>query len=286
MVKNHPTMQYFFILLIFSFLFYNCATIFHGSTEKINLKSSPTDAKVSINGVFTGNTPLELDLKTKPSYRIEFSKDGYDHKVLLLNSSVGDTWIILDIFGGIFAPMFVDELTGSWYTFNEKDFSVTLRDPQATVISDTTNESNGEIPFSTDKPLLVNSLPEKIVDAVLQISATDEADTYELNGDIVIVGDNSILFAASVIKIGPSLTIPVFSRGLRLGNFGGAFEGSYDNDMMVGKMQIASPIETEFYSNVEEYIESGPAGCTLKRTEGKGLILIEGKAYLLKKKSK
>jgi hypothetical protein len=141
---------------------------------------------------------------------------------------------------------------------------------------------NGKTPFVLDKTLKVNSLPESIVEAVTEISGTDKKDIYEINNDIVMIENDAFIFSASILKIGPNLLIPVFSGSTRIGTMGGTFHGSFDKrGKIVGKMHIANPIKRTLNSNAVEHILSGPNGCTLKRTIGKDMILMEGTAFLI-----
>jgi hypothetical protein len=149
--------------------------------------------------------------------------------------------------------------------------------------------ANEKIPFSSDTSLIVGSLPETTtLDAITEISRSDEEGNYKISGDISIIGNENILFSASILKIGPNLIIPIFSKTIRLGSIVvGDFEGRFDDKgKTAGKMHIATPIETTLNVDSFEHILSGPKGCTLKRTAGKGLLLIDGNAFLLRSNDK
>ncbi len=62
--------------ILFILLFtQSCGTIIHGTTQEVSISSSPTDARVSINGNDQGNTPLIADLKRKNSHMIRIQLD-------------------------------------------------------------------------------------------------------------------------------------------------------------------------------------------------------------------
>jgi len=111
-------------------LFTGCATIFHGSTDKVDFSSEPTAAKVYVNGQLMGNTPLQLNLISKHTYTIEFRKEGFDNKTVLINNSVGGGWIVLDILGGLF-PVIIDAATGDWYSLDQEHVTASLEAQQA-----------------------------------------------------------------------------------------------------------------------------------------------------------
>lgn len=104
------------ILVAFSFLSSGCAALFKSSLEPVSFSSEPVGADIYIDGVKMGTTPFELALKPDKTYTIEFRKEGYVTRTVILNNKVGATWVILDILGGLL-PVVIDAATGSWYTF-------------------------------------------------------------------------------------------------------------------------------------------------------------------------
>ena len=102
------------VSLALVFVMAGCATIFKGSNEKVSMSSDPSGAEVYSNGQYLGKTPLQIDLRSKDVYSIEFRKAGYETKVVQLNNKVGLGWIVLDIFTG-FVPVVIDAFTGDWF---------------------------------------------------------------------------------------------------------------------------------------------------------------------------
>ena len=136
-----------------------------------------------------------------------------------------------------------------------------------------------KIPFPHDKFLVVNSLPNEIVDATTTFFGSNVEGHYEIDGEVVVLNSSDpYLFSASILKLSPKLMIPIYSNATRLGTFGGTYIGTTAK----GKMKLKNPIAVGFRFNTTEYVLSGPQGCTLKRTSGKDLTLIEGEAFLLK----
>lgn len=109
---------FFSLFAAASIIFSSCATIIKGSTDDVSFSSDPTGAKVYVNGSLLGTTPVQLELKSKNSYTIEFKKDGYETKTVLLNNSVGGGWIVLDVLFGL-VPIIVDAATGDWYELDQ-----------------------------------------------------------------------------------------------------------------------------------------------------------------------
>lgn len=124
-------MKKFLIILAVSFVFLpvGCASILKGSTEKVNFGSTPSEAKVYINGTLMGTTPFELNLKSNQSYTIEFRKEGFESKTVVVNNKLGAGWLILDLLlGGI--PVIVDAITGDWMYLDQTNVNAALQAQQ------------------------------------------------------------------------------------------------------------------------------------------------------------
>jgi hypothetical protein len=117
--------RFIILFVIIAFFSLSCASIFKGSTEVVNFGSEPSRAKVYINGQYFGITPLEMELKSNKSYTIEFRKEGYHNKTVMVTNHVGAGWIILDIIGGLI-PIIVDAATGSWMELNQTNVNAAL----------------------------------------------------------------------------------------------------------------------------------------------------------------
>ena len=121
--------RYVCLFAIIAFVFSGCATLFHGSTDKIDFSSNPSGAKVYVNGQLMGTTPLQLNLQSKHAYTIEFREEGYENRTVMVNASVGGGWIVLDILGGLI-PVIVDAATGDWYSLDQEHVNAALEAQQ------------------------------------------------------------------------------------------------------------------------------------------------------------
>lgn len=120
---------FWFLILVIIGLMSGCATLFHGSSDKINFSSDPSGAQVFVNGQLMGTAPLELKLESKHSYNIEFRKEGYQNKTVVVTASVGGGWIILDVLFGL-VPIIVDAATGDWYSLDQEHINAALERQQ------------------------------------------------------------------------------------------------------------------------------------------------------------
>jgi hypothetical protein len=122
--------RYFCLLTILVFAINGCATIFHGSSDKVSFSSDPTGAKIFVNGQLMGTAPLELKLQSKHTYNIEFRKEGYENKTVILTNSVGAGWIVLDVVFGLI-PVIVDAATGDWYYLDQEHVNAALEEQRS-----------------------------------------------------------------------------------------------------------------------------------------------------------
>ena len=125
MKKFYKIGLFFSFIAVTSLVFSSCATIFKGSTDDVSFSSDPSGAKVYVNGTLLGTTPVQLELKSINSYTIEFKKEGYETRTVLLNNSVGGGWIVLDVLFGL-VPIIVDAATGNWYSLDQEYVNAVL----------------------------------------------------------------------------------------------------------------------------------------------------------------
>lgn len=102
-----------------------CATILKGSKESLTIVSEPAGAKVQINGIDLGNTPLTARVHGTKDQLIQVRKEGYETRSIIVASSVGAGWIVVDFFFGVL-PLLVDAVTGDWKSLDQNEVNVVL----------------------------------------------------------------------------------------------------------------------------------------------------------------
>jgi len=112
-------------IVCFVFLVIGCATIISGRNQSLPVVSTPSGAKVIVNGV-QQQSPCTLVLDRKqPLYQVRVEKDGYEPVEITLRKGVnGWVWGNL-IFGGIIG-LIVDLCTGSVNKFTPTELEVSL----------------------------------------------------------------------------------------------------------------------------------------------------------------
>lgn len=103
-----------------------CATIIHGTTQKVGIASTPPGAKVSIDNQPYGLTPVFADLKRKESHTVVFELDGYEKTSLTITNSVSG-WIWGNLaFGGLIG-LAVDGISGGIYKLEPEQLAADMR---------------------------------------------------------------------------------------------------------------------------------------------------------------
>lgn len=112
-------------LLLIQFLLGACATLFNGNRGDLQVNSHPSGAKVYVDGVEYGTTPVKLKLEEKKTHVIKL-KMGSREQVINVGKKIGAKWIILDVLGG-FIPIIIDAATGSWYDIEPHEVNVQMK---------------------------------------------------------------------------------------------------------------------------------------------------------------
>ncbi len=120
--------QYFTkaILLILALrLATGCATIIHGSSQDIDIASSPDDAEVWVDGARLGKTPTRLTLKRGDSHLIKVQKEGFKEATIKIDKQVS-AWIIGNVLFGGLIGCGVDFISGGAYDLKPERVDISL----------------------------------------------------------------------------------------------------------------------------------------------------------------
>ncbi len=127
---------YFLSLLTF-FLVTSCATIFTGSSRKVLFETEPTGAKLFVNGIEKGITPIQLNVKADD--KIDFRLENYSEKVIVMDSKFN----LVSILNGFsIIGWGIDAISGSLKRVDTKYVKVTLENSKKTAFIDYMNSGN------------------------------------------------------------------------------------------------------------------------------------------------
>ena len=112
-----------------------CATIMQGSPQEVSIASTPTGARLFLDGVESGKTPFVASLKRKDKHVIRIELEGYQpFEMALGGGTSGWVWGNI-VFGGL-PGLAVDAITGGMYKLKPEEVQATLAQSAATVSGD------------------------------------------------------------------------------------------------------------------------------------------------------
>ena len=125
-MKPHKLLKPAVSLILLSLALWGCATIMHGSTQNIGISSSPTSAKVLVDGREYGSTPLFAELLRGDEHIVTVELTGYQKVEFTITKSVsGWVWGNI-IFGGVIGLAF-DALSGGLYDLSPEQIRAELK---------------------------------------------------------------------------------------------------------------------------------------------------------------
>ncbi|MFH4964255.1 PEGA domain-containing protein [Gaetbulibacter sp. M235] len=114
------------LLLSSILLLSSCATIISGSRQNVEINSEPTSAKVYINEIEVGTTPVQKNLKRNQEYRLVLKLDGYQTYETKLEKKF-NAWYIGNIaFGGLIG-IIIDPITGAIHKLKPEEIDGNLK---------------------------------------------------------------------------------------------------------------------------------------------------------------
>jgi hypothetical protein len=109
-----------------------CATIMQGTSQELSVASTPTGARVLVDGTEVGRTPHVANLKRKDKHVVRIEMDGYQpFELPIARATSGWVWGNL-VFGGI-PGLAVDAITGGLYKLRPEQVEATLAQSTAAV---------------------------------------------------------------------------------------------------------------------------------------------------------
>lgn len=103
-----------------------CASIMHGTTQKVGISSSPTGATVSVDNKTLGITPLFADLKRGQEHIITIEMPGYEKTQLTVTKKVSG-WVWGNILFGGLIGLGVDSLSGGLYDLTPEQLNAEMK---------------------------------------------------------------------------------------------------------------------------------------------------------------
>jgi len=117
----------FLIILPAIALLYACGTIIHGTSQPINISSTPSRAKVYINEQIIGKTPTFVTLSRAKNHTLRIELPGYHPYETALTMNISG-WAFGNIVFGLIPGFVVDSLTGGLYRLTPEQVQAEMQE--------------------------------------------------------------------------------------------------------------------------------------------------------------
>ncbi|MDP1995105.1 MAG: PEGA domain-containing protein [Ignavibacteria bacterium] len=91
-----------------------CSTIINTTTQEVELKSNPPNAKITVDGKKFGTSPQVVNIDRSGDHVIKFELDGYEPYETQLTRKMS-VWFWGNALNGFIPGMTIDYFTGSMY---------------------------------------------------------------------------------------------------------------------------------------------------------------------------
>ena len=114
------------ITVIVSFCVSGCATIVHGTRQRISISSSPSGATATVDGIEL-KTPQTISLERKNDYVVTFEKPGYQKRQVVIRKQFNGLETIVGNILWLLPGLLVDFVAGGAWTLKPKAVNVDLQ---------------------------------------------------------------------------------------------------------------------------------------------------------------
>jgi PEGA domain len=102
-----------------------CSTILNTTTQEIEIKSTPPNAKITIDGRKFGTTPQTVNLERGSNHIVKLDLDGYDLYETQLTRKIS-AWFWGNILNGILPGVLTDFISGAMYRLLPENLDLEL----------------------------------------------------------------------------------------------------------------------------------------------------------------
>ena len=111
----------FLLIIIFS----GCSTVLNSTTQEVELKTTPANAKVTIDGKKFGTTPQVVNIDRGSNHTVKFDFDGFESYEIQLTRKIS-FWFWGNALNGFIPGMLIDMFNGSMYNLLPEKVEIEL----------------------------------------------------------------------------------------------------------------------------------------------------------------
>lgn len=113
-------------LSLFGMLLGSCSTVLNTTTQDVEIKSVPANAKITIDGKKFGLTPQVVNIDRGSAHVVKLELDGYEPYETQITKKIS-IWFWGNALNGFLPGMVIDMFTGSMYNLMPDGISVELQ---------------------------------------------------------------------------------------------------------------------------------------------------------------
>jgi hypothetical protein len=115
------------VLAIFiSAILGSCSTFINTTTQSVEIKSIPPNAKVVVDGKKFGTTPQIVNIERKKNHTLKIELEGYEPYESQITTKLS-SWFWCNILNGFIPGGIIDMFTGSMYKLLPETLNVQLQ---------------------------------------------------------------------------------------------------------------------------------------------------------------
>ncbi len=102
-----------------------CSTIMHSTSQELELKSNPPNAKITVDGKKFGTSPQLVNIDRGANHIVKFELEGYEIYETQITRKIS-FWFWGNALNGFIPGMVIDMFTGSMYNLLPDKIDVEL----------------------------------------------------------------------------------------------------------------------------------------------------------------
>jgi uncharacterized protein YceK len=112
-------------LILATLLLASCSTVLNTTTQDVEIKSNPANAKVFVDGKRFGTTPQVVNIDRGSNHSIKLELEGHDVYETQITRKIS-FWFWGNAFNGFIPGMLTDMFTGAMYNLLPEKIEVEL----------------------------------------------------------------------------------------------------------------------------------------------------------------
>lgn len=114
-----------FFAITISILFNACSTVLNTTTQELEIKTTPPNAKITIDGKRFGLTPQVVNIDRGSNHVVKIELDGYETYETQITRKIS-IWFWGNVLNGFIPGMVTDMFTGAMYNLHPENINVEL----------------------------------------------------------------------------------------------------------------------------------------------------------------